>query len=246
MWFRLALALPALALLATSAPPQPALAQAWQCRAPANLSRPTPEYPDKGEVRRTPITGYVLALSWSREHCRGRKNDPADALQCGKAMGEFGFILHGLWPQGSGSNHPQWCRKAEPLSRKVVAENICMTPSVRLLQHEWAKHGTCMARKPETYFGAARLLFNALEFPDMDRLSREGEREGTLTAGRLAEEFALHNDGLPESAIRIQTNRHGWLEEVRICLDRKFKPKACAPSNRSAPAKAQIKIWRGS
>jgi len=121
-----------------------------------------------------------------------------------------------------------------------------MTPSVRLLQHEWAKHGTCMARRPETYFGAARLLFNALEFPDMDRLSREGEREGTLTAGRLAEEFALHNDGLPESAIRIQTNRRGWLEEVRICLDRKFKPKACAPSNWSASAKAEIKIWRGS
>lgn len=245
MWSRLALAFPALALLATSAPHQPALAQAWQCRSPVNLPRPVPVYPQPGEIRRTTVDGYILALSWSREHCRGRQNNPDDALQCGNAMGEFGFILHGLWPEAKGPNYPQWCRKAGPLPRKVVAENICMTPSVRLLQHEWAKHGTCMARKPETYFGAARLLFDALEFPDMDRLSREGEREGKLTAAKLAEAFALNNEGLPEQAIRVKTNRRAWLEEVHICLDRKFKPRACPAFVRGTPDNVQIKIWRG-
>jgi ribonuclease T2 len=240
------LAVPAIALLATSTPHEPALAQAWQCRAPANLPRPAPEYAKPGEVRRTPVDGYILALSWSREHCRGRENDPDDALQCGKTMGEFGFILHGLWPEAKGPNYPQWCRKADVLPRKVVAQNICMTPSVQLLQHEWAKHGTCMARKPETYFGAARLLFDALEFPDMDRLSREGEKEGTLTAARLAEEFVLSNDGLKETAIKVKTNRRGWLDEVHVCLDKKFKPRACPAFVRGAPDGAQIKIWRGS
>lgn len=245
MWFKLALALPALALLVTSAPNQPALAQAWQCRPSANLPRPQPEYAKAGEVRRTAVDGYILALSWSREHCRGRENNAADALQCGKTMGEFGFVLHGLWPEARGPNYPQWCRRAEPLSRAVVAQNICMTPSVQLLQHEWAKHGTCMARKPETYFGAARLLFEALEFPDMDRLSRQGEKEGTLTVARLAEEFTLNNDGLPEKAMKVKTNRRGWLEEVHICLDKKFKPRACPAFVRGAPTSAQIKIWRG-
>jgi ribonuclease T2 len=121
-----------------------------------------------------------------------------------------------------------------------------MTPSVQLMQHEWAKHGTCMARKPETYFGAARLLFGAMEFPDMDRLSREGEKQGTFTAARLAEEFALSNDGLPESAIKVKANRRGWLDEVHICLDKKFKPRACPAFVRGAPDNAQIRIWRGS
>ena len=245
MWSRLSLALPALALLATSAPHEPALAQAWQCRPPVNLPRPQPEYPKSGAVRRTPVDGYILALSWSREHCRGRENNPRDALQCGLSMGEFGFVLHGLWPEAKGPNYPQWCRRAELLPRKVVAQNICMTPSVQLLQHQWAKHGTCMARKPETYFGAARLLVDALEFPDMDRLSRQGETDGTLTASRLAEEFALNNEGLPETAIKVKSNRRGWLEEIQICLDSKFKPRACPAFIRGAPGSAQIKVWRG-
>jgi ribonuclease T2 len=239
MWSRFVLALPALALLATSTPHEPALAQAWQCRPPASLPRPVPEFAKSGEIRRTAVDGYILALSWSREHCRGREDNPADALQCDKSMGEFGFVLHGLWPEAKGPNYPQWCRKAEPLSRAVVQQNICMTPSVQLLQHEWAKHGTCMARKPETYFGAARLLFDAMEFPDMDRMSRQGEKEGTLTV-------ALNNHGLSETAIKVKTNRRGWLEEVHICLNKKFKPRVCPAFVRGAPSNAQIKIWRGS
>lgn len=233
-------------VLATSARYEPAAAQAWQCRAPASLPRPAPVYPKPGEVRRTPVDGYILALSWSREHCRGRENAPDDALQCGRQIGEFGFIVHGLWPEAKGPDYPQWCRKAAALPRRLIAENICMTPSVPLLQHEWAKHGTCMARKPETYFGAARLLFNALEFPDMDRLSREGEKGAALTTARLAEAFALNNDGLSEKAIRVKTNRRGWLQEVHICLDQKFRPRACPAFSQGAPATAQIKIWRGS
>ena len=237
--------LPIAALLATSTAPQPATGQAWQCKAPANLSRPVPEIAKPNEVRRTPVAGYMLALSWSREQCRGRERDPEMAIQCDGSIGDFGFVLHGLWPEAAGPDYPQWCRKASVLSRKIVADNICMTPSVQLLQHEWAKHGTCMARKPETYFGAAKLLFQALTFPDMHRLSRQGEKDGLVTAKVLADAFADNNDGLPANAIRVQTNRKGWLEEVRICLDRKFKPEACPAFAKGAPEKAQIKIWRG-
>lgn len=237
--------LPVAALLATSTAPQPATGQAWQCKAPANLSRPVPETPKPGEIRRTPVAGYLLSLSWSREHCRGREGDSDNALQCNGSIGDFGFVLHGLWPQAAGPDYPQWCRKAPALSRKVVADNICIAPSVKLLQHQWAKHGTCMARKPETYFGAAKLLFQALTFPDMDRLSRRGEKDGSVTARVLADAFTDNNDGLPVEAIKVQTNRKGWLEEVRICLDKKFKPQACPAFVKGAPDKAQIKIWRG-
>ena len=232
--------------LVASSAHKPAQAQAWQCKAAANLARPTPEYAKPQEIRRTPIAGYTLALSWSREFCKGREKDPTMALQCNGQIGDFGFVLHGLWPEAAGRDYPQWCRKVPALSRKVVAENICMTPSEQLLQHEWAKHGTCMARKPETYFGAAKLLFTAITFPDMDRLSRQGDKDGRpLTAAGLAGAFASNNEGLPNEAIKVKTDHKGWLEEVRICLDKKFKPTRCPAHSRGASAGAEVKVWRG-
>ena len=219
---------------------QAALAQAWQCRAPKNLSRPALELPEPGQVRRTATDGYILALSWSREYCKERESDPAMRLQCSGEIGDFGFVLHGLWPEAKGPNYPQYCRSVGVLSRQVVAENICMTPSPQLLQHEWAKHGTCMARKPETYFGAARLLFSAIEFPDMDRLSRK-----PLNAAGLADAFAENNQGLTANAVRVKTNDKGWLREVFICLGKDLKPRRCSAFTQGASDKAEIKIWRG-
>ena len=227
-------------LLLTASAHQAAMAQAWQCRAPKNLSRPALELPKPGEVRRSPVAGYTLALSWSREYCKGRENDPAMRLQCGGQIGDFGFVLHGLWPEARGPKYPQYCRSVGVLSRQVVSDNICMTPSVQLLQHEWTKHGTCMARTPEAYFGAAKLLFGAIQFPDMDRLSRK-----PLNTGGLAQALADINEGLPTNAIRVKTNDRGWLQEVRICLGKDLKPLRCPGFAQGAPAKAEVKIWRG-
>jgi ribonuclease T2 len=235
-----------LGMIAFSLSGLPVTAQAWQCKAPAKLPRPKIETPKPDEIRRTPVASYVMALSWSKEHCKRRQKDPANALQCNGSIGDFGFIVHGLWPEASGPGYPQWCRTADLLSNKVIADNLCMTPSPQLLQHEWAKHGTCMARKPETYFGAARLIFESLTFPDMDRLSRQGDKDGKpLTAAGLADAFAANNDGLPANAIRVKINPQGWLEEVRICLNKKFRPMRCPRFTRGASAGASVKIWRG-
>jgi ribonuclease T2 len=198
-----------------------------------------------GAIRRSSIAGYSLALSWSREYCKGRQRSGSDALQCAGKIGEFGFILHGLWPEARGPNYPQWCRSTALLSPKIISQNICMMPSVQLQQHEWAKHGSCMVSRPETYFAASRLLFNAIEFPDMDRLSRQGEKSGSLTASDLSAAFSKLNPGLPENAIRIKTGKRGWVKEVRICLNKKFRPIACSASADGARPKSQIKIWRG-
>ena len=221
------------------------MAQSWQCQPPRFLPRPALELPPSSETRRTAIDGYVLALSWSPEYCRRRMRDPAARFQCSGEIGDFGFVLHGLWPESKGANYPQYCRTVGVLPRRTVTENICLSPSPQLLQHQWAKHGSCMAKTPDAYFTAARLLFNAIEFPDMARLSREPERGTPLTAQVLAERFADLNDGLPANAITVKTNRKGWLQEIRICLGRDFRPRQCPVFTRRAQATGPIKIWRG-
>jgi ribonuclease T2 len=223
----------------------PAFAQAWQCRAPKYLPRPALELPEPGQIRRTPIGGYTLALSWSREYCRGRERDPAMRFQCSGEIGDFGFVLHGLWPETTGPNYPQYCRKVGVLRREIISQNICLTPTPQLLQHEWAKHGTCMAKTPEAYFKAARVLYSAVQFPDMDRLSRQVERGTPLTAAGLAQAFADLNDGLPAHAVKVTANGKGWLREVRICLGKDLKPRRCPSYAKGAADASTIKVWRG-
>ena len=217
-------------------------AQAWQCRAPVSLPRPQIEQVSRAEIRRTPVAGYTLALSWSREYCKGKAGR---GMQCDSSIGDFGFIVHGLWPEGRGRDYPQYCRSAAVLPPAVLTQNICMSPDVKLLQHSWAKHGTCMSRRPETYFKAARVMFGAIEFPDMDRLSRQYKNGTPLTVGGLTKAFADINEGLPANALRIKTNGRGWLQEVRVCLAKNFKPRRCPAHMQGARDAAQVKIWRG-
>ena len=134
--------LTALALL-----PSPALAQAYQCRVPQNVTLPPPARPD-GPSYRAAITGYTLAVSWSPEFCRGKAERDPDNYQCNGQIGRFGFVLHGLWPESGSGKSPQWCALTPRPTPDDLRANLCMTPVPWLIEHEWAKHGSCMAATP--------------------------------------------------------------------------------------------------
>ena len=212
-------------------------AQAYQCRIPSRVS--VPDVPRDGSVRRSAVTGYTLALSWSPEFCKMREDSARHARQCSGRSGRFGLIVHGLWPAGD-DHWPQWCESSRP-SPSDLNPNLCMTPSARLLVRQWEKHGSCMTRNPRTYFSVTRILFNGLRIPDYDRVSREDE----LTAGIIRTRFVDANRGWFAEAVGVHLNERGWLEELRLCYDGRFMPRKCDHRRFGAANAAPAKIWRG-
>lgn len=222
--------------------PLPATAQAFQCRSGKALPAiPRVIQPRNEPTRIRPVTGYTLALSWSPEFCRTRKNSAPDAMQCSGSHGDFGFILHGLWPETRGPDYPQYCApSAPPLTPKIARNNICMMPSLRLQNHEWLKHGSCMVKRPETYFRISAMLFGAVQFPDLERMSYR-----PLTIGMVKSAMADANPGLGADMMTIKSNRRGWLEEIHICLGGNFRPVRCPAYKRRQKDETPVKLWRG-
>ncbi|MCW1429205.1 ribonuclease T2 family protein [Novosphingobium sp. JCM 18896] len=230
--------LPATAALFLLALPGLAHAQAYQCTAPRRFDPPRPVQPD-GEVRRVPVAGYVLAASWSPEYCR-RPQDKG-TMQCSGQNGRFGFVLHGLWPEAANGPPPQWCSLTPRPSPQVVRRNLCMTPVPWLIEHEWAKHGSCMARTPEAYYRSSAALWRSLHWPDADRFSRQ---EG-LTVGDLRKAFLERNPHWRAEQVKVRLSDAGWLREIHLCYGRDFMPTACDRQDRGPPDSAPLKIWRG-
>lgn len=220
--------------------PAPAFAQAYQCRIPEGRVSLPPVTRD-GPVRDTPITGYTLALSWSPEFCRGREDNPRHARQCSGRSGRFGFVVHGLWPEGRGGQWPQWCEAEHPPTATGVRETLCTMPGERLIATEWAKHGSCMARSGDGYLRATRALWNSLRLPDYDRLSRQQN----LTAGDIRRAFADANARWEVEHVGLVVNERGWLTEMRLCYGRDFMPTACDRRRYGPADDTRVRIWRG-
>lgn len=202
--------------------PGVALAQANQCRLPAQIARPQVEGPTQSEPKRVlPIGSYTLAVSWSPQYC-SRARGGRDDFQCGSGN-RFGFTLHGLWPDGYGKEWPQYCKPAAPLPRKVIRDHLCATPSVQLIQHEWVKHGTCMPTTPTRFFAQSRSLYQALRYPDMEALAARP----ALTARDFAIAFAAENKGMSADMLKLNVSRDGALSEVWVCMDRRLRYTRC-------------------
>ena len=229
-----------LILAAAALLPTPALAQAYQCRAPQNVSLPPAVQPD-GPSYGARVTGYTLAVSWSPEFCRGKAARDPDNYQCNGQIGRFGFVLHGLWPESGSGKSPQWCAVTPRPTQQDFVQNLCMTPAPWLIEHEWAKHGSCMATTPAAYLKVSSILWQSLHFPDADRLSRQPG----LNSGDLRKAFAAANPGIPVKAIGLNLGNGGWLREVHLCYSAKFLPAPCDKRGFGPKDDVPLKIWRG-
>lgn len=218
----------------------PGLASMASAQAPVQAMRPHPELPSADQPpRRVATTGYTLSMIWTPEHCyAAAKHGGVGDVEC-TGSARTGFTLHGLWPDGDGPNRwPQYCHPVAILTDTQIAAGSKATPSPQLLQHEWAKHGSCMTDDPVQYFAEEDRVYAGIHAPDMASLAH---RRG-LTAGQFQSAFAAANPGMRADMMRLNVNKNGWLEEVWLCLGLDKRPRSCPAGQGGAKPGDPVKV----
>lgn len=164
---------------------------------------------------------YVLSLSWSPNWC-ALEGDSRGSPQC-EDDADFGWILHGLWPQYE-NGWPADCRHTfRNPSRSDTAAMADIMGTSGLAWHQWNKHGSCSGLSPADYFALARLAYDRVTRP---AVFRRLEDPVTLPASLIEEAFMRDNEGLDADEITI-TCRSQRIQEARICLTRDLELRRC-------------------
>ena len=164
---------------------------------------------------------YVLSLSWSPNWC-AYKGDRQGADQC-HTRHDYGWILHGLWPQYH-RGWPQYCETAHaPPSSAMKQSMVDIMGSTGLAQHQWKKHGVCSGFSAQAYFDLSRKAYDRVRRP---AVFRKLDRSVRLPALVIEDAFLQANPAIDADGITI-TCRHNYIQEARICLGRDLKPVTC-------------------
>ena len=164
---------------------------------------------------------YVLSLSWSPNWCE-IEGDARGSDQC-DARHDYGWILHGLWPQYH-RGWPSFCQTAERApSRGMTAAMSDIMGSSGLAWHQWKKHGTCSGLSAPAYYALSRDAYARVTRPE---IFRKLTRRVKLPASVVEEAWLEANPNLEPDGITI-TCRDGYIQEARICLSRDLDPVPC-------------------
>lgn len=170
---------------------------------------------------------YVLSLSWSPSWCLD--NDPSGrSMQC-DPDNNYGFIVHGLWPQNE-QGYPEFCRSRDPdrVPDALGRTLFDIMPSMGLIGHEWRKHGSCSGLSQKDYFAVLRAARKKLVIPPA--LQSVGADQRT-NATQIETALISANPGLRADALAV-TCGSGRVEEVRICFNKDLGFRACGEIDR--------------
>jgi len=164
---------------------------------------------------------YVLSLGWSPTWCAltgdARGDDQCDSRH------DFGFTLHGLWPQYE-SGWPSDCRSSgREATRSETAAMEDIMGSSGLAWHEWKKHGRCSGLAARDYFEKAREAYSKIMIPDFFSKLQKNVKISTSV---VEDAFLESNPALDRNMITITCDQ-GRVEEVRICLTKDLQPRPC-------------------
>lgn len=164
---------------------------------------------------------YVLSLSWSPTWC-AIEGDRRGSPQC-DADRDFGWVLHGLWPQYE-KGWPSYCSTSERNpSRSETAEMADIMGTSGSAWHQWNKHGRCSGLSSEDYYTLAREAYGRVSRPGVFRKLTNAVR---LPASVVEDAFLEANPDLAPNQITI-TCKSGRIQEARICLTRSLEPREC-------------------
>ncbi len=164
---------------------------------------------------------YVLALSWSPNWC-ALEGDDRNSPQCDDDA-DFGWVMHGLWPQYH-RGWPSYCNNAaRPPSRSMTAAMADIMGTSGSAWYQWKKHGTCAGLSAEDFYDTARTAYDSINRP---ALLRKLDKQVTLPASLIEEAFLKDNPQLEADGVTV-TCRSNRIQEVRICLSKDLDPIKC-------------------
>ena len=164
---------------------------------------------------------YVLSLSWSPTWC-ALEGDARRSPQC-EDDADFGWVMHGLWPQYD-RGWPSYCPTTERNPSRAMTRDmadIMGTPG--LAWHQWNKHGVCSGLSATDYYAVSREAYGAINRPEV---FRRLDKAIKLPASVVEEAFLEVNPQLEPDMITI-TCKQGRIQEARICLSRSLQPVRC-------------------
>jgi ribonuclease T2 len=171
---------------------------------------------------------YVLALSWSPSYCASKGGD-ADPQQCGLAKPP-GFTAHGLWPQFERGSPQNCAADSRNIDRETLRRIEPVMPSDSLARHEWQKHGTCSGLSQAGYFS---MLMRAVEKVRIPGQFTQMPAARQVSPSMVETAFLQANPGMePKGFAAVCGGR--YLSEVRICMTKDLKFRACPEVDRKA------------
>ena len=162
---------------------------------------------------------YVLSLSWSPTWCAIE----GDARQSPQCEADFGWVMHGLWPQYH-RGWPSYCPTTERNPSRAMTRNMAdVMGTSGLAWHQWNKHGVCSGLSASDYYALSREAYGKVVRPPV---FRQLDRAVKLPASVVEEAFLKSNPQLSPDMITI-TCRDGRIQEARICLSKSLDPVPC-------------------
>ncbi|MGV6839796.1 MAG: ribonuclease T2 family protein [Planktomarina sp.] len=162
---------------------------------------------------------YVAALSWSPNWC-ALEGEAKNSPQCDQ---DFGWVLHGLWPQYE-RGWPSYCPTVEANpTRKMTSDMADIMGTSGLAWHQWNKHGVCTGLSAPAYYDLSRRAYESINRP---AVFRKLPRDVEIPASLIEEAFLKDNPRIHPDGFTV-TCRAGMIQEVRVCLDKDLNPRRC-------------------
>lgn len=164
---------------------------------------------------------YVLSLSWSPTWC-AIEGDARKSPQCDDES-DFGWVLHGLWPQYH-RGWPSYCRTMfRNPPRSMTEEMADIMGTSGLAWYQWKKHGVCSGLSGEDYYALSRRAYESITRP---AIFRKLDKPVRLPASVVEQAFLKENPGLEPDMLTI-TCKDGRIQEARVCLSKDLQPVPC-------------------